>query len=267
MTKRTRLFSIFALGFLVLMLSIFTSAAQDTEVKVAWPDLGGREITIAMTNDYPPYQYYDENKNLIGWDYDTINDICALINCKPKFIETSWDGMLLAISNGEFNLGAGGITYTAERAKSVDFTQLFQTYDETLLIRSDDKRFTTSAELKALGKFKVGTQLGTTNEISAQNIFGAENVASFDNMPAAILALQNDDVDAVEIDRPAAEGYIKTTEGIKTIEESLTGIQGLSFPMTKGSDLVYPFNAAISALEASGRWDEVFDKWFNKPAS
>jgi polar amino acid transport system substrate-binding protein len=267
MAKRTKLFSLLALGFLVLMLPIFTGAAQDSEIEVSWPDLGGREITIAMTNDYPPYQYYDENKNLIGWDYDTINDICALINCKPKFIETSWDGMMLAISNGEFDVGAGGITYTEERAKSVDFTQLFQTYDETLLVRSDETRFTTSAELIALGEFKVGTQLGTTNEISAQNIFGAENVASFDNMPAAILALQNDDVDAVEIDRPPAEGYIKTTEGIKTIEESLTGIQGLSFPMTKGSDLVYPFNAAISALQASGRWDEVFDKWFDKPAS
>ena len=56
-----------------------------------------------MTNDYPPYQYYGDNKQLIGWDYDTINDICALLNCKPKFIETSWDGMLhqLNVADGE----------------------------------------------------------------------------------------------------------------------------------------------------------------------
>lgn len=264
MSKTSRLLSLLVLALFVIMLPVFTGAAQDTDVKVSWPDLGGREITIAMTNDYPPYQYYDENKNLIGWDYDTIRDICALINCKPKFIETSWDGMMLAISNGEFNVGAGGITYTAERAKSVDFTQLFQTYDETLLIREDETRFSTSADLLKLGKYKVGTQLGTTNEISAQNIFGMDHVASYENMPAAILALKNDDVDAVEIDRPAAEGYIKSLGGIKTIDESLTGIQGLSFPMTKGSDLVYPFNAAISALQASGRWDEVFNKWFKQ---
>ncbi len=215
-----------------------------------------------MTNDYPPYQYYDENKVLIGWDYDTINNICALINCKPTFVETSWDGMLIAIAEGQFNLGASGITYTAERAKSVDFTQFFQTYDETLLVRENETRFTTSAELKALPKFKVGTQLATTNELSVQNIFGADNVASYENMPAAILALENDDVDAVQIDRPAAEGYIKAQGGIRTLAESLSGVQGLSFPMTKGSDLVYPFNAAISALRASGRWDEVFNKWF-----
>ena len=267
MAVRTKLISLLAICLLVLALPVFTGAAQDTSVKVAWPDLGGREITIAMTNDYPPYQYYDPNKVLVGWDYDTINDICALINCKPKFVETSWDGMLIAISNGEFNVGAGGITYTAERAKSVDFTQLFQTYDETLLIRDSETRFSTSAELKALAKFKVGTQLATTNEISAQNIFGEANVASYENMPAAILALKNDDVDAVQIDRPAAEGYIKAEGGIKTIEESLSGIQGLAFPMTKGSDLVHPFNAAISALEASGRWDEVYKKWFTTAQS
>jgi polar amino acid transport system substrate-binding protein len=61
--------------------------------------------------------------------------------------------MLIAIANGEFNLGAGGITYTAERDQSMDFTQLFQTYDETLLVRENETRFTTSAELKALEDF------------------------------------------------------------------------------------------------------------------
>ncbi|MEP6986881.1 MAG: transporter substrate-binding domain-containing protein [Chloroflexota bacterium] len=262
MTVRKRVVSLLAICFVVLMLPVFTSVAQDEPVKVAWPDLKGREVTIAMTNDYPPYQYYNDKKELIGWDYDTINDICALINCKPKFIETSWDGMLIAIAGGQFDVGAGGITYTAERAKSVDFTQLFQTYDETLLVRANETRFTTSAELKTLPKFRIGTQLATTNEISAQNIFGKDNVASYENMPAAILALQNNDVDAVQIDRPAAEGYIKAQGGIKTLAESLSGIEGLAFPMTKGSDLVAPFNAAISALQASGRWDDVFKKWF-----
>lgn len=178
MAVRKKSVSLLAICLLVLMLPVFMGAAQDSPVKVAWPDLGGREITIAMTNDYPPYQYYDENKVLIGWDYDTINDICALINCKPTFVETSWDGMLIASADGQFNLGAGGITYTAERAESVDFSQLFQTYDETLLVRENETRFTTSAELKAFPKFKVGTQLATTNELSAQNIFGADNAAS-----------------------------------------------------------------------------------------
>ncbi len=252
---------------IIALLPILVVAAQDTSDKVKWPDLGGREITIAMTNDYPPYQYYDDNKVLVGWDYDTIRDICTLINCTPQFVETTWDGMLIAIANGEFDVGAGGITYTAERDQSVDFTQLFQTYDETLLVREDEDRFTNADELKALPEFKVGTLLGTTNEITADNLFGADHVDAYENFPAAIQALLNDDVDAVVIDRPAAEGYMATEGGMKTIGERLAGIEGISFPMTPGSDLVNPFNAAISALQASGRWDEVYKKWFGDQAS
>ncbi len=258
---RVKLARDIVLALLILSLPVL-ALAQD--MVVGWPDLGGREITIAMTNDYPPYQYYDDNKELIGWDYDTIRDICTLINCTPVFVETTWDGMLIAIANGEFNLGAGGITYTAERDEAVDFTQLFQSYDQTLLVREDETRFASAEELKALGEFKVGTQVATTNELTAQNLFGTENVSSYETMPAAILALKNDDIDAVVIDRPPANGYIKEQGGLKTVDEQLAGIEGLSFPMTPGSDLVYPFNAAMSALQASGRWDEIYEKWFGE---
>lgn len=261
MAVRSKIAIVFAVLLLVTALPLVAVVAQDSS-PVAWPDLGGREITIAMTNDYPPYQYYDENKVLIGWDYDTIRDICALINCTPTFVETTWDGMLIAIANGEFDVGAGGITYTAERDESVDFTQLFQTYDETLLVRENEDRFTTADELKEIADFKVGTLIATTNEITAQNLFGEDKVSSYDSFPAAILALKNDDVDAVVIDRPAAEGYIETEGGLKTVDERLIGIEGISFAMTPGSDLVNPFNAAISALQASGRWDEVYNQWF-----
>jgi polar amino acid transport system substrate-binding protein len=254
----------YCLLLVIALLPVVVVFAQDEDTKVAWPDLGGREIIIATTNDYPPYQSYDDNKELVGWDYDTIRDICTLINCTPTFVETSWDGMLIAIANGEFDVGTGGITYTVERDETLDFTQLFQTYDETLLVREDEDRFTTAAELKALGDFKVGMQLGTSNEITGNNLFGDEHVVPYETFPVAITALLNDDIDAVIIDRPAANGYIETQGGMKTFPESLAGIEGISFPMTPGSDLIAPFNAAISALQASGRWDEVYNKWFGE---
>jgi polar amino acid transport system substrate-binding protein len=256
--------------YLLLVMLVFVPMvvvfAQDADAGAAvkWPDLNGREITIAMTNDYPPYQSYDENKVLVGWDYDTVRDICTLINCTPKFVETTWDGMLIAIGSGEFDVGAGGITYTADRDQTLDFTQLFQTYDETLLVRDGENRFTSADELKALSDFKVGTLLGSSNEITGDNLFGADHVVPYQSFPVAITALMNDDVDAVVIDRPAANGYIETQGGMKTFSESLAGIEGISFPMTPGSDLIAPFNAAISALQASGRWDETYQKWFGQ---
>lgn len=252
------------LALVVVLLVPLMAAAQQSEVsdKVRWPDLGGREITIAVENAYPPYNFINENGEAVGWDYDTFRDICALLNCVPIFVATSWDGMLLAVARGEFDVAGDGITYTPERDESVDFSQLYQAYDETLLVRADETRFSTVAELKALPDYRVGTQIGTTNEITARNLFGDDRVQSFDVFGAAIEALMNDDVDAVVVDRPAAEGYIQERGSMKTLAESLSGQQGLAFAFPPGSDLIHPINAAMSALQASGRWDEIYAKWF-----
>lgn len=264
---RTRSFMKWSLALVVLallaVLAAGVMAQEDTRTApVAWPDLGGREITIATTNDYPPYQFFDENNVLVGWEYDVIRDICTLINCVPVFEQTSWEGMLIAVSSGEYDIGSGGITYTAERDEVLDFTELFHTYAERLLVVEGESRFTDSASLMAISDFMVGTQIGTTNEITAQTLYGADKVNSYESFGAAVQALINGDVDAVVIDGPAGQGFIDAQGGLIMLDDVLTGTQGLSFPMTPGSDLIQPFNAAMAALKASGRWQETCAKWF-----
>ncbi len=254
---------ILLIALMIAILSVAGISAQDAAPEL--PDLEGREITIAIENAYPPYNYLDENGVGIGWDYDTFRDICRLLNCTPVFEVTSWDGMLIAVASGEFDVAGDGITYTAERDESVDFSQLYQAYDETLLVREAEDRFSTVEELLGLPDFIVGTQIGTTNEITAHNVFGADNTRSFDTFGAAIEALLNDDLDAVVVDRPSAEGYIEAQGGMRTLEESLSGQQGLAFAFPPGSDLIEPINAAMNALIASGRWDQIYTRWFVSP--
>lgn len=264
--RRSRLFLLLVLLALVSMISVLIGVqAQDTSELVTWPDLGGREIVIAVENLYPPYNFLDESGNGAGWDYDAFRDICVLLNCVPVFRQMTWESILASITSstsGEFDVAADGITYTPARDETADFSILYQAYDETLLVREDEGRFATSAELKAIDDYRVATQVGTTNEATAKNLFGEDRVDSFEDFGAAIQALLNDDVDAVVVDRPAAEGFIEAQGGMRTLEESLAGIEGLAFAFPAGSDLVYPVNAAMSALMASGRWDELYTTWF-----
>ncbi len=83
----------------------------------------------------------------------------------------------------------------------------------------------------------------------------------FRAVPGRGAALLNKDVDAVVVDRPAAEGYIMAQGGMKTLPESLAASKaGLRLP--KGSDLVEPINIAKAAMEADGTWEDIFRKWF-----
>ncbi len=272
MYRRLKVISLLLLLIILPSLNVFAQDATPEATPEATaidastlPDLNGREITIAVENAYPPYNYIDTDNNAVGWDYDTFADICKAINCKPVFKQMAWDGMLIAVGNGEVDVAADGITYTAERAQSVDFSSLYQSYDETLLVRSDETRFTDVAGLKALPDYLVATQIGTTNEITAHNLFGEDKTKSFGEFGAAIQALLNKDVDAVVVDRPAAEGYITTQGGMKTLAESLNGVEGLAFAFPKGSDLVAPINAAMAYLQSTGRWDQLYTRWFNEP--
>src|SRR5262245_38737497 len=125
----------------VALLPGLSVVAQDAEL----PDLGGREITIAVENAYLPFNYIDpETGEGIGWDYDAWDIICERLNCVPVFVETAWDGMIVAVSNGEYDVAADGITITEERAEVVDFSDGYIELAQVVLVQAGEDRFAAS---------------------------------------------------------------------------------------------------------------------------
>ena len=229
----------------------------------AMPDLGGKEITVAVENAYPPFNAIDTATGKgVGWDYDALAEICKRINCKPVFKEIAWDGMLAAISQNQFDMAADGVTITDERAKTVDFSIPYQTVSQVVMTRADETRFKTLAEAKAMKDLKVGTQKGTTNYDEAVKAWGEANVIGFDQFPEAVNALITQQVDIVVADNSFAKQYLtENADKIKIMEEPLL-TQYLGFVFPKGSSLVASVNAAIQAMTDDGTIAALEKKWF-----
>jgi len=101
------------------------TAPPATAAPQGLPDLGGREIRIAVENAYNPFNFIDPaTGEAVGYDYDLFNEACQRLNCKPTFVQTAWDA-IVAVMGGqgqaEFDIAADGITITEERAQKVDF--------------------------------------------------------------------------------------------------------------------------------------------------
>jgi polar amino acid transport system substrate-binding protein len=224
------------------------------------PDLGGMTVIVAVENAYPPFNYLDEaTGEPIGWDYDTVTEICKLINCVPEFKEAAWDGIFPAMQAGEYDWLADGVTITEERAKIVDYSIPYVTVGQVLLVRADE---TLDPEgVKADADKIVGTQIGTTNEIVAKDYFPEKEIQSFEDFPAAVLALLSGDVDAVVIDTLAAQGFMDADPGVMKIAGVLTSDEQLGFVFPPGSELVAPVDAALEAMIANGSLDEINKKW------
>ncbi|MEM7710570.1 MAG: transporter substrate-binding domain-containing protein, partial [Pseudomonadota bacterium] len=86
------------------------------------PDLGGRTVTIATEDAYPPLQFKDPaTGEAIGWEYDAMAEIAERINIVPDYVKISWDAMIPAVSEGQMDMGMTGITIREDRAEVVDF--------------------------------------------------------------------------------------------------------------------------------------------------
>ena len=122
------------------------------------PDLGGRTVTVAIENAYLPFNYIDAATGEAGgWDYDAIDEICARINCVPDYQEFAWDGMIIAVSEGQFDMAADGISVTEERAKIVDYSISYLSVDQKILVAKGETEVTGSESLAA-SDCNVGSQ-------------------------------------------------------------------------------------------------------------
>ena len=227
------------------------------------PDLGGREVTVAVENAYLPFNYIDPDSGQpAGWDYEVWDEMCRVLNCVPVYTDAAWEGMIQAVSDGQFDAAADGITITDDRKEIVDFSDGYINIEQRLLVRKGETRFASMDDIVADESLTVGTQTGTTNYETAVSFLPAERVQAFEQFPFAVQALIAGEIDAVIIDEVAGMGYLgENADVLELIGPSMSSDQ-LGFIFPKGSDLVAPVNAAIEALYASGFMDTVNLKYF-----
>ncbi|WP_420629824.1 transporter substrate-binding domain-containing protein [Candidatus Leptofilum sp.] len=253
----------FGPGFTITYDDLFPPEEGSEDEGAALPDLGGREVTIAVENAYLPFNYIDpDTGEPAGWDYDVWNEICSLLNCSPVYIEAGWEGMIQAVADGQYDAAADGITITEDRAEIVDFSNGYINIEQRLLVRIDEDRIESIDDIVNNEDLLLGTQTGTTNYETALEYLPEERIQAFEQFPFAVQALIAGDIDAVIIDEVAGQGYLgENADALQLVGPSMSSDQlGFIYPL--GSDLVEPVNAALAELASNGFLEEVNLQYF-----
>jgi polar amino acid transport system substrate-binding protein len=232
------------------------------------PDLGGQTVVAVTGNDYTPLNFVDPlSGEAVGWEYDAVNEICRRLNCAVDWQVTSWDTMIAAVHEGQFDVGMDGITITDERKEQVDFSDPYMVSQQFMLVRAGEGRFATPEEFATDANLLVGSQAGTTNfYVAVYEILDGDEanprIKLFENFGAAVQALIIGDVDLVLMDAASSRGYIGANpDKLKVIGDPL-GTEDFGFIFAPGSDLVAPFNAAIETMSEDGFLDHLNTRWF-----
>jgi ABC-type amino acid transport substrate-binding protein len=232
------------------------------------PDLKGRKVVAVTENAFTPLNFVDPaTGKAVGWEYDAVNEICRRLNCTVDWQTSSWDAMIPAVKAGQFDVGMDGITINDERKQQVDFSDPYMTSQQFMLVRADEDRFKDAKEFGADEKLLIGAQAGTTNFYTAvyDVLDGNEQnprIKLFETFGASVQALLAGDVDMVLTDAASGRGYIGANpDKLKIVGDPL-GAEDFGFIFTPKSDLVAPFNAALTTMKADGFSEQLNTRWF-----
>ncbi len=252
-------------GIIALLISALTfTTAQASDL----PDLQGREVVVVTENAYPPLQFVDPaTGSAIGWEYDAMQELATRLNFKPVIQNASWDAMIPAVSEGQFDVGMTGITIKEERKEKVDFSDAYMRSEMFMLVRSDEDRFSDGKSFADFPDGLVGAQAGTTPFYVAvyDMLDGNEQnprIKLFETFGASVQALRVGDVDVVLTDGTAGQGYVDANPDTFKLTGDSMGTEDFGFIFPKGSDLVAPVNAGIAAMKSDGTIDALNKKWF-----
>ena len=222
------------------------------------------KLVVGMSADYAPYEfhYIDENgKDVIGgFDVDIANEIANKIGVNLVIQEMDFDALVSALPAGKVDLVISGMNPTEERAKVVDFSEVYYNSKHGILVRAEDAdKYQTFADLEGA---KVGVQLGSTQEKIAKTEIPNVNLQQLSNINNLILELKGGKVDAIVMEKPVAEMAVKSNPELavgKPIYEEQTG--GNAVGIAKNNpQLLAKVNEVITELNESGKMDEYIAK-------
>lgn len=218
------------------------------------------KLVVGMSADYAPYEfhYIDENgKDVIGgFDVDIANEIADAIGVELVIQEMDFDALVSALPAGKVDVVISGMNPTEERAKVVDFSDIYYNSQHGILVRTEDAdKYKTFADLEGA---KVGAQLGSTQEQIAKAEIPNADLQLLANVNNLILELKSGKVDAIVMEKPVAEMAVKNnpdlTVGEPTYEEK-TG--GNAVGVAKNNpELLAKINEVINELNESGKMDD-----------
>ncbi len=245
-----------------------TSTPTSPSAATALPDLADRRVIVALENGYVPFSYIrTDTREAVGWDYDMLRELGRRLNFRPDFREIAWDSLIQGVATGQFDMAADGITVTAERAGTVDFSAPYLTIRQRLLVRGDETRFDSFRSFAARPDTRIGAQKGNTNYGVSEKLVGPTRVAAYDGFGELIQALLGRDVDAVIVDDITGYGFIRLNPGKLRLTADALEEQELGFIFPRNSPLREPVNAALAAMRADGTLERINARWFSETAA
>ena len=244
-------------------------AADTTSSKLDQIKANGK-LLVGTEAQYAPYEFKDLDANFAGCDMWLAQQIADSLGVELEDVDMSFDGIIPAVKSGQVDIGIAAFTKTPERAEEIDFSDLYETSAQFLVVKTGNADVYSTKE--ALAGQKVGAQKGTIQSQLIQSALPDSELFELEKYPALALEVQNGNIAGLVVDQAVGESLIATSNGgLEVANFEFTAEEasfGKAAVIAKGNeDLVAAVNEVINKVTADGSYQKAYDEAVELAAS
>jgi len=218
-------------------------------------------IKVATFDSNPPFGSVDaKTHNIVGYDVDFAKALAKSLGVKLELVPTNPANRIPLLQSGKADIIVADITITPERAKVIDFSIPYFVTGQQFLVPA-----ASSNKLSDYANARIGAVKGTTGEQELHTRFPNSRVLSYDDIPLALSALRNGNVQAITQDSTILNGLLDGAPDkakYKVLPELLSK-EEIGVGVKKGETTLLTFvNNELLKLEANGQAVSIYNTWF-----
>jgi ABC-type amino acid transport substrate-binding protein len=240
------------------------AAAETTLEKIARTGV----LTIGTRTGSPPFAYINKNNEWVGFSIDLVEQAIKPVierklgkPIKVEKKESTPPTRIPLLQSNAVDLIAGTMTHTRSRAEQVDFSITFFVTGAQFLVRKGSP----IKGIDTIAGRRVAAQQGSTNARIIRERVPTAQLREFPDQPAAFQALVQGQVDAYTNDGIQLAGLIAKAPNPADwqIVGDFYSYEPYGMAMRKNeSDFRHLVNVGLMEAIESGRYFELYDKWF-----
>lgn len=246
-----------ACGVLALGLAGCGEKKEEKKAEAPAAAAGPKTIVFASDATYPPMQYVNDQKEIVGFEVDVIKAAAEKAGFKAEFKNVAWDGIFAGLAAGKYDAISSSVSITEERKATMDFSDPIIPIEQMLVVPTGEK----ATDLAGLKGKSIGAQIGTTSYLVIKDVKGFKAIKTYDEVGLAMEDLVKGSIQAVVADSPVAVEYTskKYADKIK-IAATLKSdkVENVGIAVKKGNkEVIDLVNKGLAAIKADGTFDKI----------
>jgi len=222
-------------------------------------------IIVGGDRSYPPYEFIDKDGNPAGYNVDLTKAIAEVMGMKVTFRFGSWSDMRSGLLQSRIDI-LQGLSYSADRARSVDFSPPHTIVHHAIFARKESKPVKNLEELK--GKKVIVFKDGIMHERLKQLGFSKDLILTPTPAEALRLLASGEHDYAVVAMLPGM--YLIRELRLSNLVPVAKAVvsEQYCYGVARGNrELLARFNEGLAILIKTGQYAEIYNKWLgvNEP--